>query len=78
MPRRPVKNKKLPSHYPTFAFRVSETVKKEIIDMIETIQVRANRRRLKDESFVNKNDVIVEALLDGLKRKLKAQKKDSA
>ncbi len=69
MGRRPIPKdeKKLPSEYPQFAFRVSKAKKKELSDLIETIQSSLNKRRSNDAPFVNKNDVIVEALELGLK-----------
>jgi len=68
MGRRPVENKKPPSAYPQFGFRVSKVDKKELTDLIEEVQGRMNRRRKDGDPWVNKNDVIVKALKEGLKR----------
>ena len=68
MGRRKVENKKAPGDYPTFAFRVSKEKKRELTKLIELAQSKLNARRKNPaEPFVNKNDVIVKALLRGLK-----------
>ena len=67
MGRRPVQNKKPPSDYPQFSFRVSNKDKDELNSLIEEAQANLNDRRETDDPFINKNDVIVQALKDGLK-----------
>ena len=68
MGRRPIPKdeKKIPSEYPQFTFRVSKEKKDELIDLIEMIQTTRNKRRSEDDPFINKNDVIIEALELGL------------
>jgi hypothetical protein len=74
MGRKPVENKKLPSEYPQLAFRVSKEDKQRLTSLIEEVQNVLNNRRSEGVPFVNKNDVIVTALYEGLKslRKRKA------
>lgn len=69
MGRRPIPKdeKKMPSEYPQFTFRVTKAKKEELADLIELVQATRNRRRSEGEPFVNKNDVIIEALELGLK-----------
>lgn len=69
MGRRPVPEdeKKMPSEYPQFTFRVSKDKKAELSEIIETIQTAKNKNREEGDPFVNKNDVIIEALEVGLK-----------
>jgi hypothetical protein len=67
MARRPVENKKLPSEYPQFAFRLSQPKKDELSALVEKIQASRNQKRGDGEPFINKNDVIIEALEKGLK-----------
>jgi hypothetical protein len=60
--------KKKPGDYPQFAFRVSKEQKAELQNLIQKAQDRLNaRRKSEDDPFVAKNDVIVAALLRGLK-----------
>jgi len=75
MGRRPIPKdeKKLPTEYPQFTFRVSKSKKDELTDLVETIQAARNRRRKEGDPFINKNDVIIEALALGLR----AMKKSS-
>lgn len=68
MGRRPVENKKPPSEYPQFSFRVSKADKARLTEIVEQIQDRMNRQRKEGEPWVNKNDVIIRALNEGLKR----------
>lgn len=68
MGRRPVKNKKLPSEYPQLAFRVSKADKERLTELVEQIQATLNGRRNEGDPWINKNDVIVRALYEGLKR----------
>lgn len=68
MGRRPVTNKKRPSEYPQFAFRVSKENKARLVALIEDVQNALNRRRKSGDPYLNKNDVIVRALDEGLKR----------
>jgi hypothetical protein len=72
MGRRPVQNKKPPSDYPQFSFRLSNKNKAELSELIEEAQAYLNARRKTDEPFINKNDVIVRAMKDGLKTIKKA------
>lgn len=67
MGRRPVQDKKLPSDYPQFAFRVSKEDKERLGGLIEKVQEILNKRQPKGP-HINKNDVIVRALYEGLKR----------
>lgn len=67
MGRRPIENKKLPSDYPQFAFRVSKTDKERLTELVEQVQDRLNRQRKDGEPWINKNDVIVKAIYEGLK-----------
>lgn len=69
MGRRPIPKdeKRLPTEYPQFTFRVSKAKKNELTAQIEAIQSARNKRRKEDDPFVNKNDVIIEALELGLK-----------
>jgi hypothetical protein len=69
MGRRPIpqKDRKLPTDYPQFIFRVTKENKKRLTATIEGIQGSLNRRRKNDDPFVNKNDVIIRALDIGLK-----------
>lgn len=69
MGRRPIpKNeKKLPSEYPQFTFRVSNSKKAELTALVETVQAARNKKRKEGDPFVNKNDVIIEALESGLR-----------
>lgn len=67
MGRRPVKDKRLPADYPQFAFRVSKEDKRRLTTIICETQDILNRRRKKGEPFFNKNDIIIRALVLGLK-----------
>ena len=67
MARRPVENKKLPSEYPQFSFRLSKEKKREFTTLVTAVQTSRNRRRKEGDPFVNKNDVIIEALEKGLR-----------
>lgn len=67
MGRRPVQNKKSPSEYPQIAFRLSKADKDRISDEIEAVQTLLNKRRKEDDPFVNKNDVFMWAIEEGLK-----------
>lgn len=69
MGRRPIskEEKKDPSEYPQFTFRISKSKKSELSDLIESIQVVRNKKRIEGDPFTNKNDVIIEALELGLK-----------
>ncbi|WP_413612919.1 hypothetical protein [Bdellovibrio sp. HCB-110] len=67
MGRRPVQNKKSPSEYPQIAFRLSKADKDRISDEIEAVQTLLNKRRKEGDPFVNKNDVFMWAIDEGLK-----------
>jgi hypothetical protein len=67
MARRRIENKKLPSEYPQFSFRLTKQKKEELAALVEEVQTARNKRRGDDGAFVNKNDVIIEALEKGLK-----------
>lgn len=67
MGRKQIKDKKLPSAYPQMSFRLSEDDKKILNASISLVQKTLNKKRLKDEPFINKNDVIIKALTIGLK-----------
>lgn len=68
MGRKQVENKKLPSEYPQMAFRVSKEDKKRISEKIGKIQAVMNKRRNDGEPFLNKNDIFIMALNEGLKK----------
>jgi hypothetical protein len=63
----PVKDRKSPSDYPQFIFRVTKENKRRLTSTIEDVQDSLNRRRKEGDPFVNKNDVIIRALDIGLK-----------
>jgi hypothetical protein len=69
MGRRPIPKdqKKLPTEYPQFTFRVSKAKKVELTELVEAIQATRNKKRKEGDAFVNKNDVIIEALENGLR-----------
>lgn len=67
MGRRPVPDKKTPSEYPQIAFRLSKADKDRISEEIEAVQTLLNKRRKDDDPFVNKNDVFMWAIDEGLK-----------
>jgi hypothetical protein len=68
MGRRPVENKKKPSEYPQLAFRLNKEDKERLTELIEKVQSSLNNRRHEGAAWVNKNDIIVRALYEGLKR----------
>ncbi len=68
MGRRPVQNKKTPSEYPQFSFRVTRPTKDDLSKIVDQVQKKLNRHRKVGDPWVNKNDVIVMALYEGLKR----------
>ena len=68
MGRKQVENKKLPSEYPQIAFRVSKEDKRRVSEQIDKIQMAMNKRRNDGEPFLNKNDVFIMALNEGLKK----------
>lgn len=74
MGRRPVQNKKNPSDYPQLAFRVTKANKERLNALIDQVQEELNQLRGDDDPFINKNDVIVEALEKGLKLMSKRSK----
>lgn len=59
--------KKSPKDYPQFSFRVAETEKVEIQRLVEEVCTLYNRDKTEADYVVRKNDVLVEALLKGLK-----------
>lgn len=69
MGRKPIPNneKKMPSDYPQFAFRVSKEKKTALLKSIEAIQDTRNKHREDGDAYINKNDIIIEALEAGLK-----------
>jgi len=68
MGRKQVANKKVPSDYPQIAFRASKEVKEKISEQVDKIQLAMNKRRKEGEPFLNKNDIFVMALNEGLKK----------
>ena len=68
MGRKPVEVKKLPSEYPQLAFRVSKIDKARLTEVIRKVQDKLNRQNSDGDPFINKNDVIIRALYEGLKR----------
>lgn len=67
MGRKQVTNKKMPSEYPQLSFRVSIDDKKQLNELIDKVQVEINKKREDGSPFINKNDVIIQALYVGLK-----------
>jgi hypothetical protein len=67
--------KKKPSDYPRFAFRVSKAQKDSLTGLINELESLSNASLGEDDRVVRKNDVIVECLLDGLQRALKAKRR---
>lgn len=62
-------DRKKSTDYPQFAFRLTEKDKKLLTKEIKTVQDRLNRDYDKDKrNYVNKNDVILRALIEGLKK----------
>lgn len=64
----PIKDKKLPTDYPQMAFRLTIEDKKRLTSAIERIQNSLNAKRNDGAPYVNKNDVIIRALFEGLKK----------
>lgn len=56
-----------PSDYPQFAFRISPFEKESLLEQIEKLQEKANRKRSRGTKVVKKNDIIILALQLGLK-----------
>ncbi len=58
--------KRTPSDYPQFAFRISADEKKAVMKKVESV-LEARLQLIGEDDFVpRKNDIIVEALLIGL------------
>ena len=68
MGRKQVENKKTPSEYPQIAFRISKEDKRRLANQIEKIQAAMNNRRKEGSPFLNKNDIFMMALNEGLKK----------
>ena len=71
--------KKVPSDYPQMIFRISETDKERLKELIETVTLAANRSKPDDWGKFRKNDVIVDALYLGLltlEKRYKAKNRD--
>lgn len=58
--------KKTPADYPQLIFRVSQTDKDKLHQLIEQVVDLANEHRLESARKFRKNDVIVDALFLGL------------
>lgn len=67
--------KKKPSEYPLFAFRLESDKKEQLNDLLEDVRETINRGLGPDDKLWMKNDVIYEALLLGLP-KLKDEMKN--
>jgi len=61
-----MKRKKLPSDYPQMAFRVSASDKSRLEELINEVHVLANRAVPESDFRVKKNELIVDALWNGL------------
>ena len=59
--------KKIPSDYPQFTFRISQEDKERLSKLVEEVKTIVNSRLEEDEVKVKKNELLVEALLLGLK-----------
>ena len=66
------KQKKSPSEYPMFAFRLTSAQKDELNQMLEDLRASLNERLEPNQKLWMKNDLIYEALKIGLP-KLKPQ-----
>jgi hypothetical protein len=58
--------KKSPKDYPLFAFRVSQDDKDDISATVDKLVALSNRSRTDDRKLVRRNDIIVDALKEGL------------
>lgn len=67
MGRKPVKNKKLPEDYPQFAFRISKADKEKILNQVDEVQRLLNTKRSVGSPFINKNDILKNAIEIGIK-----------
>ncbi len=67
MGRRPVENKKSPADYPQMAFRITSDGKRQLTSDIEKVQKRLNKKRRDGDPYINKNDIIIRAIIEGLK-----------
>lgn len=60
--------KKLPSDYPQFAFRISIEDKEKIQKLVDEIHKDINKGKDQFLKKIKKNDILVEALMLGLKK----------
>ncbi len=61
------KQRRKPSDYPQFAFRVTAETKDRLSEMIDEVTELFNKNVAPGEYLYRKNDIIVEALEKGLK-----------
>lgn len=64
-------DKAIPQDYPVMAFRIEQTEKDTLTELIAEVVEHSNKKRSKGTKKVKKNDVIVEALKIGLNQMLK-------
>ena len=62
--------KKTPSEYPLFAFRLTAAQKDELNKMLEELRAKLNERLEPNQKLWMKNDLIYEALKIGLPKLL--------
>ncbi len=58
--------KKVPSDYPQMTFRITQTDKERLQELIEKVTAAANASKPDDWGLFRKNDVIIDALYLGL------------
>lgn len=66
--------KKVPSDYPTFAFRTTTENKEELSKLIDKAERLINKNLDHDEFQVRRNQIIYDALKIGLKKLIKDNK----
>lgn len=66
MPRSARPTRKKPSDYPQMAFRVSKEDKSRLEELIDEVHQMANKRLKPDHLKFKKNELIVDALWNGL------------
>lgn len=66
-----MEKKKLPTDYPMFSFRISLEDKARLGKLIGKAVKLSNANREEDDFIIRKNDIIIEALEEGLRRIIK-------
>ena len=61
------KKRKTPADYPTLGFRISESDKVELTDLIDQVTCSLNNNLKEDDSRITKAEVVAAALKKGLK-----------